>query len=153
MQLFSTNGFNFQSTMVLPSDTWYRPSTLKWERWNRDRIRKKNRENERGVEEASKPVTAHQFLRRCIDRLSRLDIREVIHFLDRRRRGARAAPFVTQAEEIIDTATLSGGPLRTTEVWWGGTLRQRDRRTLVFFISTWIHTQNGSSCTFYIEFS
>lgn len=68
------------------------------------------------MEEAFKPVTAHQFLRRCIDRLSRMDIREVIHFLDRGRRGARAAPFVTQAEEIIDTATLSGGPLRRTGV-------------------------------------
>jgi len=70
----------------------------------------------RGVEKASKPVTTHQFLGRYIDRLSRLDIREVIHFLDRRRRGARAAPFVTQAEEIIDTATLSGGPLWRTVV-------------------------------------
>lgn len=64
-------------------------------------------------------VTTHLFLRRCIDRLSGLDIREVIHFLDRRRSGARPAPFVTQAEEITDTATLSGGPLRSPDVWWG----------------------------------
>jgi len=80
------------------------------------RQKKENSENMRGVEKASKPVTTHQFLGRYIDRLSRLDIREVIHFLDRRRRGARAAPFVTQAEEIIDTATLSGGPLWRTVV-------------------------------------
>lgn len=64
----------------------------------RDRIEteeERKTENERGVEEASQPVTAHQFLGHYIDRLRRLDIREVIHFLDRRHRGARAAPFVT----------------------------------------------------------
>lgn len=102
----------YPSIEVLASDTW---SSAHCVRGIELRQKKENRENMRGWRKLP-PVTAHQFLGRNIDRLSRLDIREVIHFLDRRRRGARAALFVTQAKEIIDTATLSGGPLRRTVV-------------------------------------